>query len=140
MLISNTFNAASLFDEFHPEPPATTEQLADLAAQLPQALPASYHQFLLASNGGWGRSGTREFGFFGTEELIRYWQDYEFGEYMPGALPFALNGGGIFYVFDVRNAPLVADTAVFTCDSDANTWDTASWLAASFQEACQGRH
>jgi hypothetical protein len=129
----------TLFDEFQPEAPATSEQLAALAVQLPEPLPESYRQFLLASNGGWGRSGTREFGFFGTEEMVSYWRDYEFGEYMPGALPFALNGGGTFYVFDVRNAPVASASAVFTCESGANTWDTATWLAASFQAACQGQ-
>jgi hypothetical protein len=129
----------TLFDEFHPETPATAKQVAALVAQLALPLPEPYRQFLLASNGGWGRSGEREFGFFGTEEMASYWHDYEFGEYMPRALPFALNGGGTFYVFDVRNAPLASESAVFTCDSGANTWATATLLADSFQAACQGQ-
>lgn len=132
-------DALHLFEEFQPEAPATPEQVAALAAFAQRPLPASYQQFLLGSNGGWGRSGEREFGLFGTEDVVRYAQNYEFAEYMPGALPFALDGGGTFYVFDFRASPDTSgEYPVATCGSGANTWDMAEVLAPSFPVACRG--
>ena len=129
---------AELFDTFQPEAPATAAQVATVAAIAQHSLPDSYERFLLFSNGGWGRSGEREFGLFGAEDVLRYHQEYEFEEYMPGAMPFALNGGGVFYVFDLR-APLhEGECPVFVCDAGANTWESATWLADSFTSACRG--
>jgi hypothetical protein len=132
-------DAFHLFEEFQPEAAATPEQVAALAVFAQRPLPSSYQLFLLASNGGWGRSGEREFGLFGTEEVVRYAQDYKFAEYMPGALPFALDGGGSFYVFDLRAAPDARGKyPVVTCGSGTNTWDMAEALTPSFPEACRG--
>jgi hypothetical protein len=67
-------------------------------------LPASYLGLLAWSDGCGATNGKREFGFLGTKSLREYMLCYHFPEYMPGSVPFALDGGGIFYVFDMREA------------------------------------
>jgi hypothetical protein len=80
-------------------------------------LPRSYLGWLRWSNGGLFRNGEREFGFFpaldskaGVRAMLLA---YEFPEYMPGALPFALNGGGTFYVFDMRKPAVRGEYPIF---------------------------
>ena len=101
--------------------------------RLPECdLPNDFKDFLRWSNGGWARTGEREFGFFGIAGIRDYMLRYLFPEYLPGAVPFAFNGGGIFYAFDVRHAPEdgefpiiavasgvldIADSAFPRCDS-----------------------
>ena len=69
-------------------------------------LPPSYLDFLRWSNGGWCRTGEREFGFFPANDLTGGLRAmllaYHVPQYMPLALPFAFNGGGVFYLFDMR--------------------------------------
>lgn len=127
---------SELFNDFQPETGATPEQLATLMAVVPGPLPNSYLHFLQASDGGWGRSGERDFGLFGCDEVVRYWREYEFAEYMPGTVPFALNGGGTFYVFDLRQPLRHNECPVFTCYAGANTWDSAHLLADCFPADC----
>jgi hypothetical protein len=43
-----------------------------------------------------------EFGWLGLD-MADYLTAYEFSEYMPGALPIALDGGGGFYALDCRS-------------------------------------
>ncbi|GAB3256031.1 SMI1/KNR4 family protein [Kineosporia babensis] len=57
-----------------------------------------------------------ELGLLGSpEQMAGFYETYEFGIYMPGAWPFALDGGGGFFALDLRaitsssteNAPVV---------------------------------
>ncbi|MCE9531488.1 MAG: SMI1/KNR4 family protein [Planctomycetes bacterium] len=106
-------------------------------------LPADYLSFLRWSNGGWCRTGEREFGFFPTVDpkggVRAMMLAYHVPQYMPGALPFAFNGGGVFYLFDMRAA--TAENYPVVCASAGNLgWGKEEcWLVAdSFLEACQG--
>ena len=131
-------NWPALFDEILPEPAATAEEINEFAARLNCALPASFRDFLGFANGAWARTGAREFGFFNSESIVRYQTDYEFAEYMPGAVPLGLDGGGIFYVFDFRGPLLNDECPIWVCGSGANTWDEAAFIAPSFEQLCQG--
>lgn len=67
-----------------------------------QDLPRTYVSLLARSNGGGITIGEREIAYFEQESLRGYLIDYQFPIYMPRSLPFGLNGGGVFYVFDMR--------------------------------------
>lgn len=67
-----------------------------------KALPASYLDFLRYSNGGEFVNGERYFQFFSAAELRPMLLAYEFPEYMPGAVPFAMDGSGNHYIWDMR--------------------------------------
>jgi hypothetical protein len=107
-------------------------------------LPADYLAFLRWSNGGWCRSGEREFGFFPTSNptggVRAMTLAYHVPQYMPGALPFAFNGGGVFYLFDMREAARTGNYPVIAASAGALGWgENGFWVVAdSFLAACQG--
>jgi hypothetical protein len=80
-------------------------------------MPRSFLGWLRWSNGGLFRNGKREFGLFdalGPKTGVRAMLlAYEFPEYMPGGLPFALNGGGTFYVFDMRKPTVGGEYPIY---------------------------
>jgi hypothetical protein len=127
-----TPNWAALFDEAYPEPPVppqylaggviedylfappSEEELKELVARevVPtfweithRPLPPSYKAFLGWSNGGTFVAGDREFQMLKVQELREYLLLYDFPRDMPGSVPFALDGAGGFYLFDLRNPP-----------------------------------
>jgi hypothetical protein len=73
---------------------------------------------------------------------------YHLPEYMPGALPFAFNGGGVFYLFDLRE-PADADGQypVVAVHAGNLGWATHEegyppecWpVADGLEQACRGR-
>ncbi len=99
-----------------------------------RSLPAAYLEFLRWSNGGAAgfTNGQREFGFLTTRNLREYMVAYEFPEYMPDALPFAMNGGGWFYVFDMRQDPRDGEYPVLFTHSGELSYDEAYPLGDSF--------
>jgi hypothetical protein len=107
-----------------------------------QPLPADYLSFLRWSNGGWCRTGEREFGFFPTSDptsgVRAMTLAYHVPQYMPGALPFAFNGGGVFYLFDMREAARAGDYPVVCASAGALGWDECWFVADSFLLACRG--
>ncbi|MET7402661.1 SMI1/KNR4 family protein [Dactylosporangium sp. NPDC005572] len=108
--------------------------------------PASYLTWLSWSNGGVFGNGERWFQLLpvdGPGGVRAMLLAYELPEYMPGALPFALNGGGVFYLFDMR-APADADGEYPVVASHAGNlgWNTDDecWLVADrLEQACRGR-
>ena len=110
--------------------------------RLPQRpLPQSYLSFLQWSNGGWCRSGARAFDFFGAGTVRQMLLAYHLPEYMPDALPFAWNGDGIFYLFDMRQQP-VADEYPIVCAQAGNlgwTVRKCGYVADAFPAACCGK-
>ena len=98
-------------------------------------LPRSYVDFLLWSDGASWQTGEREFSCFGCKHLREYLLHYEFPEYMPGAVPIGLDGGGVFGVFDLRNGP---SDKVWAIGSGALSWDDVVPIAESFPEFCRG--
>ncbi len=107
-------------------------------------LPPAYLDFLRWSNGGWCRTGERELGFFSTDHptggVRAMTLGYEVPQYMPGALPFAFNGGGTFYLFDMREEMAGGEYPVVCAHSGSLGWDPDGHrqLADSFEAACRG--
>jgi hypothetical protein len=110
-----------------------------------RALPPLYLAFLRWSNGGWFRSGERELGFFpssGPSGGVRAMMlAYHLPEYMPSALPFAFNGGGTFYLFDMREEAIRGEHPVVCAHAGNLGWgpDECCLVAGSFVEACRGK-
>lgn len=61
-----------------------------------------YIAFIKESNGGIFTYGNREYQFLSLNEIVEYYEIYKFSLYMPLALPFAMDGRGNFYLFDMR--------------------------------------
>jgi hypothetical protein len=108
-------------------------------------LPPPYLAFLRWSNGGWFRSGEREFGFFATSDptggVRAMLLAYHLPEYMPGALPFAFNGSGTFYLFDMRRQAVRGEYPVVCSHAGNLGWgpNECCPVADSFEAACRGR-
>jgi len=103
-----------------------------------RSLPLSYLDFLEWSNGGEFVQGARQFGFFSTAELRNFLLDYSVPRYMPGALPIAFDGGGCFYLFDMRNNPVDGEYPVLFAAAGNLDYSDAVPVAESFLEACTG--
>lgn len=103
-------------------------------------LPPAYLDFLRWSNGGEFQNGERCFQFFSTREVRELLLSYNLPQYMPGALPFALNGGGRFYLFDMRRAAVDGEYPIICSHAGNLGWgpDECVRIARSFEEACRG--
>jgi hypothetical protein len=108
-------------------------------------LPPMYLDFLSWSNGGEFRSGDRWFQFFPaldtTHGVRAMLLAYHVPAYMQGFLPFAFNGEGTFYLFDMRE-PSIAGEYPVVCTHSGNLGggaDECARIAESFLSACQGK-
>jgi SMI1 / KNR4 family (SUKH-1) len=106
-------------------------------------LPPSYLAFLAWSNGGEFRTGERLFQFFpaidpghGVRAMLLA---YHLPQYMPGALPFAFDGAGTFYLFDMRQAAQRGEYPVVQAHAGCLGWepDACATIAESFEAACR---
>jgi hypothetical protein len=106
-------------------------------------IPAMYLSLLRWSNGGEFRSGKRWFQFFPALDPVHgvraMMLAYQLPFYMPGALPIALNGEGILYLFDMRGPPVGGEYSVVCAHAGHLGWETkACWVAAeTLLEACR---
>jgi hypothetical protein len=66
---------------------------------------------------------------------------YHLPEYMPGGLPFAFNGGGTFYLFDMREGAVHGEYPVVCSHAGNLGWgpDACFLVASSFEVACRGQ-
>jgi len=114
-------------------------------------LPPSYLTLLASSDGGDFGTGERWLQLFPTDGptgVRAMALAYHLPEYMPGALPFAFNGGGVFYLFDLRE-PADADGEYPVVAAHAGNlgWSTHDecyppecWpVADGLERACRGR-
>lgn len=100
--------------------------------------PPSFISFLRWSNGGEFTHGDRQFApFFSTYEIRETMLAYEVPEYMPGAVPFGFDGGGTFYLFDMRDDPRNGEFPIVFCGAGALDWD-AICIADTFPDLCAG--
>jgi len=104
--------------------------------------PASYLSLLRWNNGGDCRTGDRWFQFFpgdDSNDCVRAMMlGYFLPQWMPGSIPFAFNGGGVFYVFDMREPPADGEYPIL-CSSAGNLdYDDAVKIADNFLDACRG--
>lgn len=100
--------------------------------------PPSFLNFLTWNNGGWCRKGEREFGFFSTRDIREYTFAYMFPEWMKDSVPFALNGGGVFYVFDMREKSKNGEYPILITAAGNQGYHDAVLIADTFIEACSG--
>ncbi|MEM6820386.1 MAG: SMI1/KNR4 family protein [Verrucomicrobiota bacterium] len=102
-------------------------------APFPLWLPGEYKVLLSHSNGLDLVNGEREASLFGLEDLREYYIHYLFPEYMPDALPIGLNGGGIFYAYDLRNTSPTNPPIIATASGVLN-WDDIAILGESLED------
>ncbi|MBR1736834.1 MAG: SMI1/KNR4 family protein [Firmicutes bacterium] len=81
--------------------------------------PSGYFGLMFEIESGIFANGERLFQFFSLAEISEYYEFYNFAEYMPFALPFALDGCGNFYIFDFRSN----NPCIYTVNSDNLSWD-----------------
>lgn len=99
-------------------------------------LPATLTELLLESNGGTFTCGQREYQVFSAAELQTLYESYQFDKYMPFALPWAMDGCGNFYLFNLRNE----DCAVYAVSAGNLGWgpDECYRIADSLED-CLGQ-
>ena len=91
-------------------------------------LPDTYIELLKESNGGDFTTGNREYQLFSVEEAMQAYESYKFSIYMPFAFPFAMDGCGNFYIFNLRNK----DACVYAVSSGDLEWKECHKIADSF--------
>lgn len=107
------------------------------------SLPADYLDFLSWSNGGEFRTGERWFQFFPATDPMHGVRAmllaYHIPQYMPLALPFAMDGGGGIYLFDMRDP--AAEPPIVWAHAGSIGWEPNNHvqLATSFLAACTGK-
>lgn len=98
-------------------------------------LPPAYKTFLARSNGGTFVTGDREFQMLKAEELREYLFLYEWPETMPGSVPFALDGGGGFYLFDMSEpADAAGEYPILWANGGSLTFDDTVYLGWSLAD------
>jgi hypothetical protein len=107
-------------------------------------IPKSILSLLAWSNGGEFRTGERWIQLF---PALNPWHGirammlaYHIPHWMYGALPFAMNGGGIFYLFDMRQDALNGEYPI-VCAQAGNLGfaaDECVRVAESLYELCNG--
>lgn len=96
-------------------------------------LPESYLSFLRYSNGGFFAGENRDFDpLFSTREVRDYLLGYSIPHWMSGVCPIGFDGGGTFYLLDMREPPVEDDYPVLFAGSGALSFDDAEVVGASF--------
>ncbi|MCR8842444.1 SMI1/KNR4 family protein [Paenibacillus sp. SC116] len=101
-------------------------------------LPAAYLDFLRYSDGGEFGNGERHFQFFSADELRAMMLAYEFPQYMPGAVPFAMDGCGHHYAWDMRIDREDDEYPILVTHSGNLGYEDAAQIAETFMELCLG--
>lgn len=101
-------------------------------------LPAAYLDLLRYSNGGEFGNGARQFQFFSAEELRAMMLAYEFPEYMPESIPFAMDGCGIHYAWDMRSSSEEDEYPILLSHSGNLGYADSAHVASTFLELCMG--
>jgi hypothetical protein len=136
---------SKVFEYAKPEPGATEAEVKRFVATLglpaDRPVPPSYLSFVRFSDGGHFQNGDRLFQMYGTG-LRQMMLDRDVPEYMPLAVPFAFNGGGVMYMFDMRQPPDADGEYPIIC-AHAGYLDFdprySPKVADSFLQVCRGR-
>lgn len=93
-------------------------------------LPEEYLSLMQESNGGDFISGAREYQFLSVAEAMDAYECYMFPKFMPFAFPFAMDGNGNFYIFNLR----AADACVYLVNAGYLSWEQDAYckIAESF--------
>lgn len=109
-----------------------------------ESLPSSYLSLLRWSNGGEFWNSDRCIQLFpaldpshGVRAMLIA---YHVPEFLPGAIPFAFNGGGTFYLFDMRNPANNGEYPIICSHASNLGWanDEHAIVANSLESACRG--
>ncbi len=109
--------------------------------KLPDApLPQSYLRFLRWSNGGEFVRGDRQISpFFQASWVREYLVGYAIPQYMPGAVPIGFDGGGNFYLLDMRSPAVGGEYPIlFSHGGSLGYGDDSLLVATSFYALCLG--
>jgi hypothetical protein len=134
--------------------PLTDQEIAELEAQHRQfkfkydirawvfpagPLPPSYLSLLGFSNGGNFRNGGRCLHpLFATDEVRGYLLGYNLPEHIPHTFPFAMDGSGVIYLFDMRQPPVDGEYPVLVSHAGSLSYGCCGKVADSFLECCRG--
>jgi hypothetical protein len=162
-----TVNWNKVFQESHPRPGASERQIARFVKTVGQPLtprelkwlgglqpdpeqwklpnrplPRSYLSFLRWSNGGSFRNGDRLIQFFPAlgpvhgvrVRMLAYGVPYR----APQMLPFAFDGGGTFYAFDMRRPAVLGEYPIVAKECGPSL-SVLCRLERSFLLACRAR-
>ena len=103
-------------------------------------LPDSYLNFLRYSNGGFFAGANRDFDpLFSTHEVRDYMLGYGIPHWMPLSCPIGFNGGGTFYLLDMRDDSRTNDYPVLFTHAGNLGYDDAVILANSFAELLEAQ-
>lgn len=99
-------------------------------------LPEDYLDFMENSNNRTFVYGEREYQFLEYDEIMEYYDAYMFPQFMPYAFPFAMDGCGNFYIFNLREI----DRCVYAVAAGNKGWekDECIKVADNFTE-CLGQ-
>ena len=99
-------------------------------------LPISYLNFLRFCDIDEMENGSRYFQFLSLEEIREYTIAYVFLKWLNGGITFAMNGGGVHYVFDMRKESAHGEYPIYAVSSGNQGWeyDEAFFLGNSFTE------
>lgn len=107
--------------------------------KLPQhSLPPSYLDLLRCSDGGVFSQGARLIQLFSSTKVRSYMLAYLVPQYWPLAVPFAFDGGGTFYAFDMRQPPDArGEFPIVMAHAGDLSWEPGfSWKIADSLEEC----
>lgn len=90
-------------------------------------LPEEYLSLMQESNGGDFISGEREYQFLSVAEAMDAYECYMFPKFMPFAFPFAMDGNGNFYIFNLR----ATDACVYIVSAGDLGWEEDECLKAA---------
>ena len=104
--------------------------------QLPNhKLPDSYLEFLRFSNGGFFGGENRDLDpLFTTHQVREYMLAYSIPHWMPKSCPIGFDGGGTFYLLDMRKSSKINDYPVLLAHAGNLGYDNAMRIADSFAE------
>ena len=85
----------------------------------------TYIELLNESNGGDFTIGNREYQLLSAEEALQAYQSYNFSIYMPFAFPFAMDGCGNFYIFNLREK----DDCIYAVSASDLEWEASCMIA-----------
>lgn len=105
--------------------------------------PPAYLSLLRWSNGAECRTGDNWFLFFPAKDpshgVRAMMLGYHVPEYLPGFVPFAFDGCGTFYLFDMRQSAVEGEYPIVYSHSSSLELEESSRIAETFVAACRGQ-
>ena len=109
-------------------PPASTADITEVERARKHHFPGPLKRVLLASNGVNYWRAPKEIQFLGTKEQLEYYSAYQFPEYLPDGIPFAMDGNGNFILFRYGHGE-----SVFIVSSGNLNWEDSAMIAETFE-------